>query len=67
MNYWIVKAQLTAMELDAKQKELIAALRRRAPNVEQLQRAWDVVAEEMNQLNQILKRRSAALREARKG
>jgi hypothetical protein len=59
MNYWIVKAQLTALELDAAQKDLIKAYRRRAPDAGKYQQRWDSLSDEMQKLNAVVHRRRA--------
>jgi hypothetical protein len=59
MNYWIVKAQLTAIELDGAQKDLLKAYRRRAPDADKYQQRWDLLSDEMQKLNAMVQRRRA--------
>jgi hypothetical protein len=58
MNYWIVKAALTAIELDAAQKDLIKAYRRRSPDADKYQQRWDSLSNEMQKLNRIVQHRA---------
>jgi hypothetical protein len=59
MNYFVFKAQQTALELDAAQKALIKAYRRRAPDTDKHQQRWDLLTDEMQKLNAIVQQRSS--------